>query len=408
MPTPPLSPPLSEDLLNLDGYATKATAAKARNILGAINLAFGEPDFGPHDGVRSAIEDKDLNWDAFLQSSKSYEQSRGMLELRVAVADYYARRYGLSVDPEREILITHGGVEAIGLASLVTSSAGDDILITDPTYMLYQRAIRTLGRNPVCLPRRCGNHEYAELDALKNAAKTARALIVNSPENPSGYVASQVDFKALAAVAGENDLWVIHDEVYDSMAFARPHIPARCVEGLENRSILINSFSKKYGVPGLRIGWLCAPPAVIDLAAKLHDFMYLGVNILSERFALRMISDAAADPWMDGVAIMLQKRAEILAEVMTPTKGFSWPRMPQGGMFAFPDTSGLAASLPSSVKGEGAGAVVSDHLLSEQKIVSMPGHVYGPSSSDCIRLILCSSEEVFEKGVAALSKLPNI
>lgn len=408
MPAPHLSPPLSEDLLNLDGYATKATAAKARGIPGAINLAFGEPDFGPHEGVRKAIEEQDLNWDAFLHSSKSYEQSRGMLELRVAVADYYARRYGLTVDPEREILITHGGVEAIGLASLVTSSAGDDILITDPTYMLYQRAIRTLGRNPVCLPRQCGTHEYAELDALSTAAKIARAMIVNSPENPSGYVASQVDFNALAAVAEENDMWVIHDEVYDSMAFARPHIPARCVSGLENRSILINSFSKKYGVPGLRIGWLCAPPEVIDLAAKLHDFMYLGVNILAERFALRMISDAAADPWMDGVAKMLQKRAAALAEVMTAEKGFSWPRMPQGGMFAFPSTSGLVTSLPTTVQGEGAGVLAADYLLSEQKIVSMPGHVYGPSSSDCIRLILCSSDEVFDKGVAALRKLPNL
>lgn len=405
------TPPLSEDLLRLDGYATKATAAKARNIEGAINLAFGEPDFGPAPGVRQAIEEKDLNWDAFMQSSKSYEQSRGMLELRVAVADYYARRYGLVVDPEREILITHGGVEAISLAALVSSSAGDDILITDPTYMLYQRAIRTLGRNPVCLTRQCGDHEYAELSVLTAAAKKSRALIVNSPENPSGYVASQADFNALAAVAEKNDLWVIHDEVYDSMAFARPHIPARCVPGLENRSILINSFSKKYGVPGLRIGWLCAPPDVIDLAAKLHDFMYLGVNILSERFALRMISDASGDPWMDEVALMLQKRAQLLSDVMTPEKGFTWPRMPQGGMFAFPSAVRLAGEWldgAAETRANGAGAVASDYLLSEKKIVSMPGHVYGPSSADCIRLILCSSEDVFKKGVQALRELPQI
>ncbi len=91
------TPPLSEDLLKLDGYATKATAANARGIPGAINLAFGEPDFGPPPGTRQLIEGKDLTWDAFMQSSKSYEKSRGMLELRVAIADYYARRYGLQV-----------------------------------------------------------------------------------------------------------------------------------------------------------------------------------------------------------------------------------------------------------------------------------------------------------------------
>jgi len=403
-------PPLSEDLLQLDGYATKATAAKAKDIPGAINLAFGEPDFGPAPGVRSVIEEKDLNWDAFIQSSKSYEKSRGMLELRVAIADYYARRYGLDVDPEREILITHGGVEAISLAALVTSSPGEEILITDPTYMLYQRAVRTLGRAPVCLSRQCGDHEYAELDALSNAAKSARALIVNSPENPSGYVASQVDFKALAGVAEKNDLWVIHDEVYDSMAFSRPHIPARCISGLESRSILINSFSKKYGVPGLRIGWLCAPPAVIDLAAKLHDYLYLGVNMLSERFALRMISDVSADPWMDGVAAMLQKRATILSDTLTPEKGFTWPRLPQGGMFAFPEVANLGGKVRSADLGtkKGTGALVADYLLSEKKVVSIPGHVYGPTSADCIRLILCSSDDVFEKGVKSLEELPPI
>lgn len=401
------TPPLSEDLLKLDGYATKATAAKARAIPGAINLAFGEPDFGPPPGTRQLIEGKDLTWDAFMQSSKSYEKSRGMQELRVAVADYYARRYGLQVDPEREILITHGGVEAISLAALVTSSPGENILITDPTYMLYQRAIRTLGRNSVCLSRGCGGHEYAALDELEKSAKTARALIVNSPENPSGYVASKTDFDALAGVAEKNDLWVIHDEVYDSMAFARPHIPARCVAGLEDRSILINSFSKKYGVPGLRIGWLCAPPAVIDLAAKLHDYLYLGVNSLSERFALRMISDVSADPWMDGVAAMLQKRAQILEDVLTPEKGFSWPRLPQGGMFAFPATTGLSSGLPAG-NVDGVGAQAADYLLAEKKIVSIPGHVYGPTSAASIRLILCSSDEVFEQGVQALRDLPAV
>ena len=403
-------PPLSQDLLQLDGYATKATAAKARNIPGAINLAFGEPDFGPAPGLRSVIEEKDLTWDAFMQSSKSYEKSRGMLELRIAIADYYARRYGLQVDPEREILITHGGVEAISLAALVTSSPGEEILITDPTYMLYQRAVRTLGRTPICLSRQCGDHEYAELEALSIAAKSGRALIVNSPENPSGYVASKVDFEALASVAEKNDLWVIHDEVYDSMAFGRPHIPARCVSGLENRSILINSFSKKYGVPGLRIGWLCAPPEVIDLAAKLHDYLYLGVNILSERFALRMISDVSADPWMDGVAAMLQKRAKILSDTLTTNKGFTWPRLPQGGMFAFPEVSSLGSRAHSTGQyaEQGAGALVADYLLSEKKVVSIPGHVYGPTSADCIRLILCSSDDVFEKGVMALEELPQI
>lgn len=402
------SPPLSEDLLALDGYATKAMAAKARNIPGAINLAFGEPHFGPPPGVKAVIKQKDLTWDAFMHSSKSYENNRGMLELRVAIADYYARRYKLEVDPETEILITHGGVEAISLAALATSSPGEKIAVTDPTYMLYRRAIRTLGREPVCVARRYGAHEYDELDELTAKTDGMRALIVNSPENPSGYVASQRDFEALARVAEQNNLWVIHDEVYDSMAFARPHIPARRVDGLRNRSILINSFSKKYGVPGLRIGWLCAPPAVIELAAKLHDYLYLGVNILSERFALRMITDVSADAWMDEITRGLEHRADRLCHVLNDDRGFNWPRKPQGGMFAFPGVQGLsektAVSSGDATMG-GAGAAAAGFLLENKKIVSIPGYVYGDTSAESIRLILCSSDQIFERGLEAFSTL---
>ena len=400
------TPGLSEQLLALDGYATKAMAEKARKIPGVINLAFGEPAFGPPETSRSAIETEDLQWEAFLSSSKVYEKNRGMPELRAAIADYYARRYGLQVDPEREILITHGGVEAISLAALVTSDPGDRIAITDPSYMLYGRAIQTLGREPVCVSRTVGGDEYVDTAAMRPDTEGARALIVNSPENPSGYVASQSDFDGLADWSEREDMWIIHDEVYDSMAFARPHIPARAVPRLRDRSILINSFSKKYGVPGLRIGWLCAPPDVIDLAAKLHDYMYLGVNILSERIGLRMISDVAADTWMDETAQMLGQRAKVLKSVLNESNGFTWPRDPQGGMFAFPNASGLAGAQKLELDAaKGAGQAAADWLLAQKKLAAIPGYVYGPTSADCVRLILCSTEEVFDQGVAAFKAI---
>lgn len=401
-------PHLSEDLLALDGYATKAMAMKARKNPNAVNLAFGEPHFGPPPKTRSLLEASDLTWDAFLQTSKSYEQSRGLPELREAIAHYYQRRYGLSVDPETEVLITHGGVEAINLAALITTDPGQNILLTDPTYMLYQRALRTLGRRPVGLSRTPGGDEYPALkERYASDMRNARALLVNSPENPSGYVMSQADFEAVAGFAEQYDLWVIHDEVYDSMAFARPHMPARLMPALNDRALLINSFSKKYGVPGLRIGWLCGPPDAITLAAKLHDFMYLGVNQLAERFALRMITDVSADPWMDDTAKMLGARAERLKAVLSPEKGFVWPRDPMGAMFAFPSVADLPSKIQGVHKGaeNGAGDIAAHFLLEQRELAVIPGHVYGPSGKDCIRMILCSDEQTFEKGLAILAAL---
>ncbi len=396
-------PDLSPQLLSLDGYATKAMAEKAKGVPGVINLAFGEPAFGPPSSSKQAIEEMDLNWSAFLDASKRYESNRGMPELRAAIANYYARRYDLHVDPETEVLITHGGVEAISLAALVTTDPGEHVLITDPSYMLYSRALQTLGRRPQCVSRHITEHEYANAPDWK-VEGAPKALIVNSPENPSGYVLSDADFAGLAAFAEKKNLWLIHDEVYDSMAFGRPHKPARSVAALKDRSILINSFSKKYGVPGLRIGWMCAPAPVIDLAAKLHDYMYLGVNILSERIALRLISDESADTWMDQTSDILGQRAARLVDTLTQDKGFVWKRKPLGSMFAFPDVTELATRLGDG-NPEGDGRTVADWLLETQKVATIPGFVYGPTSASCLRMILCCDDETFERGIAALASV---
>ncbi|NVJ96887.1 MAG: pyridoxal phosphate-dependent aminotransferase [Alphaproteobacteria bacterium] len=379
---------------------------KARQIPGAINLAFGEPHFGPHPGARERISSEALNWETFLSTCKKYEQSRGMKALREAIADYYARRYGMKVDPENEILITHGGVEAINLAALITCDPGDTILLTDPSYMLYQRALATLGRHPLALTRTPGEHEYAALEqASKDGFPKARAILVNSPENPTGYVMSQKDMAALSKIAQEHNLWVIHDEVYDSMAFARRHLPARSISGLENRTILINSFSKKYGMPGLRIGWLCGPAEAIDLAAKLHDFMYLGVNQFAETCALQLIRDETGDRWMDETAELLATRAQGLMNTLTPELGFEWLRSPMGAMFAFPSVTRLAKERRLTPTSNGLGDAVAHYLLGTKMIATIPGYVYGRSGQDCLRIITCSDADTFERGLKALASL---
>ena len=200
-------------------------------------------------------------------------------------------------------------MEAIALAILCTSDPGEQILITDPTYMLYAHSIRTLARKAIPLPRTPGTEYLGMLAHLEGAGgpepSGARALILNSPENPTGYVVDAEEWQALAVFAESRNLWIVHDEVYDSMAFARPHVPARCIDGLADRAILVNSFSKKFGIPGLRIGWLCAKPELISLAAKLHDYLYLGVNVLFEHIAVTILTDPSSkssNPGSDGYA----------------------------------------------------------------------------------------------------------
>ncbi|WP_417460397.1 pyridoxal phosphate-dependent aminotransferase [Kordiimonas sp.] len=402
-------PSLSDELSALDEYATKAMAERARQTPGTINLAFGEPAFGPPATSKAAIEANDLNWDAFIASSKRYEKNRGMLELRESIASYYWRRHGMKIDPESEVLITHGGVEAITLAILATTNQNGAVAVTDPSYMLYSRAIKALGRTLRVLPRYAATDEYVNaLPAAGDVLNGVSALIVNSPENPSGYVLSDEDLSAIAEASHKHGCWIIHDEVYDSMAFGRKHQPARQWSGLEDRTLMINSFSKKYGVPGLRTGWLCGPAEAIDLAAKLHDFIYLGVNILSERIGMRMLSDASADPWMDDMSHMLGNRAQQLMAALPEVKGFSWPRKPMGAMFAFPNVANFAKKIPDhfAEEGKGSGHKVSNYLMDEHRLATIPGGVYGPESKDHVRMILCCEQSTFDRALGVFSRLP--
>ncbi len=405
-----LQPFLNTSTESIGIYASKAISARAKSDVTIANLAIGEPAFGPPEQLAEAIRDHNLTYGMFTKAVKAYEQSRGLRELRYAISDWYRTRYNYQVDPDTELLITHGGVEAIALAILCTSDPGDTFLVTDPTYMLYARLVQTLARKALALIRRPDIEYFAMLhdaDAkLNGKAECVRALIVNSPENPTGYVISAEEWQALSSFAEAHNLWIIHDEVYDTMAFDQPHIPARCVDGLKGRSILVNSFSKKFGIPGLRIGWLCAQPDLISLAAKLHDYLYLGVNVLFEHIGLTLIGADVSIFWLATQTKVLQERAHAIIETLTPHEGFSWERRPTGGMFAFPNVAALAEKMPASYFGRHShrGDAVTDFLLNERKVAVVPGSTYGSQGNDCIRLVLCSDEQTLE---AATNRLKN-
>ncbi|YCI29387.1 phosphonopyruvate decarboxylase [Erwinia sp. PK3-005] len=396
-PSNALNPVLTE----MDIYASKAISLKAKADPSIANLSFGEPVFGPPEHLLNAIEQQDLSLAAFMDASKRYEDPRGSLALRQAIAAWYQDRYGLKLDAEKEIMVTHGGVEAITLSLLVTTKAQDRVAISDPSYMLYARTINTLERRALRIPRPAGNHEYVRMLAEHGSLEGVSALIVNSPENPTGYVASPEDWAAIGEAAAKSGTWIIHDEVYDAMHFERPHQPARMVSSLAKNAIIINSFSKKFGLPGLRIGWMVAPAAIIDEAAKAHDYLYLGVNIQYERIAQRLLSDPGKSAWLENMANGVAARCAKAVSTLTQEKGYLWPRRPLGAMFLFPDVSLFYHQLPEQYRqpGRPVGDVVAQYLLEERGVAVVPGSVYGPQGDNHIRLVLCTPDDVFENAL---------
>ncbi|WP_053115795.1 pyridoxal phosphate-dependent aminotransferase [Winslowiella iniecta] len=395
---------LNKKITDLAEYASKSISKKAKEIGDVCAMSFGEPYFGPPESAKSEIE-KNLNYDSYIETLKRYEDPRGSLELRQEISRWYSDNYGITVCPDTEVLVTHGGVEAITLSVLCTTSANDKVLVSDPSYMLYSRNITVLERVVQPLSRVPGSHEYQ--GALKNHPdqySDVNLMIVNSPENPSGYVLSEQDWKAVAEFAEKNQTWVLHDEVYDSMAFERKHLPAIANSKLKDKTILINSFSKKFGLPGLRIGWMVAPAELIDQAAKLHDYMYLGVGILNEKTAIAVLKSDSRQ-WLQDNCQEISDRANIALTTLTEESGFDWRRSPLGAMFLFPEISELYKRIPQKYKEqfESKGEAVANYLLLEKGVATVPGNVYGEDSANYIRLVLCTPRDEFDLAMQRLA-----
>ncbi len=394
------APRLNPTLSSLGVYASKAISQAAKENPAILNMSIGEPVFGPPEHLLADIARDDLSPEAFLASAKHYGPSGGNPELREAIADWYRRRYGLHIDSQREILITHGGVEAVALAILCCSQPGEAVVVTEPSYMLYQRALLALGRRVHHL------HRNFFSDGAQQSLPASPALIVNSPENPSGYVFDDDEWELLLRQARQQGSWIIHDEVYDTMSFGRRHRPARLFDPQGERTVLVNSLSKKFGTPGLRIGWLVGNPDFIAAASKANDYLILSVNQQYERIALRMLSDPQCDRWLQQRSLMLSARVERALQRLTPDKGFTWSHRPLGGMFLFPDVQRLFEALTPAQQRRfpTSGECVADYLLHEMQIATVPGAIYGASCAQHIRLVLGCDEATFDEALARLER----
>jgi phosphonopyruvate decarboxylase len=389
----------------LDVYASKDISVRARANPSIADLSFGQPDFGPPPHLLDAIERDDLTLEHFLAGAKRYEDARGLPALRQAIADWYRQRYDLVFDPDSQIMVTHGAAEAITLAVLATTPPRGSVALCDPSYMLYARNVTVLDRQVKRLRRCAGEHEYAEL-FRSDRAPDAQAFIVNSPENPTGYIASWTDWERIGMAAAEAGAWVIHDEAYDVFDGERAHTPALAVDALKDKALLVNSVSKKFGLPGLRIGWLIGPPAIIDLAAKAHDYLYLGVNVQSERVALRLLADGGRSTWFDHTARCLRRRAALAVQALGGDIGYRWPRRPMGAMFLFPQVDGIHERMPARYRrAPTVGAGVAEFLLEQHQVAVVPGAVYGREGERHVRLVLSTSDAVFSLALERLARL---
>lgn len=280
--------------------------------LGAVNLGQGFPD---EDGPAAMLE---AARQAIANGINQYPPGLGIAELREAVAAQRRRRYGQQFDPETEVLVTVGASEAIAAAVLGLVEPGSEVLVLEPFFDTYAPVIAMAGSHRVAVPLVPNGRGFAlDEDAVRAAiTPRTRAIIVNSPHNPTGLVLSGDELAALAAVAVEHDLLVISDEVYERLTFdGRTHLPIGTFPGMPERTVTISSAAKMFNCTGWKIGWACgAPGLVAGVRAAKQYLSYVGGAPFQPAVAYALNHE---DAWVDDLQAKLQGKRDKLAAALT-------------------------------------------------------------------------------------------
>jgi aminotransferase len=324
-----------------------------------INLAQGVCDTDPPpvvaEGAIRAIRD----------GHNIYTRAEGIPRLRAAIAAQVARTHGLSVDPEREVLITSGATGAYHAAILALLNPGDEVLLFEPLYSYHATPLRTIGAKPVLVP--LGGPDWVLDPEAVRAAITprTRAMLINSPANPSGKVFTRAEIEALAGLAIEHDLFVFTDEIYEHFVYdGARHISPAELPGMRQRTILISGFSKTFSITGWRIGYLIADPKWVPAIAYFHDLLYVCATAPFQHAVADGVEQLPAE-FYRGIARDHQAKREMLVAALRAA-GMN-PHVPAGAYYILAD----AAHLPGATAAQRARA-----LLAQTGVAAVSGSAF--------------------------------
>lgn len=243
---------------------------RVANHCGAINLAQGFPDF-PAPGLL-----KDAACRAIQDDANQYAITWGTTSLRSALARKYRERYGMEVDPDREITVTCGATEAMAAAMLATIDPGEEVVVLEPFYENYGPDVVLCGAVPVFLPLRPPGFRLDPDDLRRVVTARTRAIVVNTPNNPSGRVFNRREMTAVAELCIKHDVLAFTDEIYEDIVYDGEHISMATIPGMRERTIVISGLSKTFSITGWRIGTIVAPRDLTSAIRKVHDFLTVG------------------------------------------------------------------------------------------------------------------------------------
>ena len=340
-----------------------------------ISLGVGEPDFPTPWEIRKAGI-------LSLESGKTrYTSNRGLEVLREEIGRYVERKYNVTYDPKSEILVTVGGSEAIDACIRAIASPGDEIIIPQPSYVCYEPITALCGCKPVIIETRAENSFKITAEELKAAiTPRTKALILPYPCNPTGAIMEKADLEAIAAVLRDTNILVISDEIYAELTFGEaPHVSIASIDGMQERVVLINGFSKTFSMTGWRLGYACGPKPIMEQLTKIHQYAIMCAPTTSQY--------AAVEALRNGDEAVASMREEYDMRRRLIVNGFNKIglacREPKGAFYAFPciRSTGMTSE------------EFCEKLLYSEKVAIVPGTAFGESGEGFVRASYCYSTE---------------
>lgn len=359
----------------------------ARDYDDVIDFTLGDPDLQPHQAIKDA-------GCAAIQSGKTrYSQNAGLLSLRQTISSYYEHKEGLIYKADGEVIVTVGAMEGLFLSLLSLINPGDEVIIPAPYYVNYVQMVCLCHGVPVIVDNPDAEELSFNVEDVEAAVTSkTKAIIINTPANPSARLIPWDKIEALAEIAKRHDLVIISDEVYKCLIYSdRPFRSIATIDGMRERTILINSLSKEFCMTGWRIGYVLAPEIIIETMTKLQENVCACAPLPSQYAAIEALS--GREDYSSQMVETFRRRRDILVSGIQAIPGLSC-NVPEATFYLMVDIS--ATGMTSEQ--------FAINLLKAVHVALVPGITYGRSCDKYVRIAFTLDEEKIQKGIYRIEK----
>lgn len=353
-----------------------------------VSLGVGEPDFVTPEHIRNA------GIKCILDGKTAYTANYGLMELRRGISAYLEKRFDLSYHPEKEVLVTVGGSEAIDLCMSALIDDGDEVLLPEPAFVSYAPLAIAQRGVPVIIDTKEEDSFKLTAQALKAAITPKTKLLVFSyPNNPTGAIMTKEEMEEIAAILRDTNIVVISDEIYAELTYGRRHVSIATLPGMRERTVVVSGFSKAFSMTGWRLGYCCAPVELMTSLGRLHQYKLMCASTMSQQAALEAINNGIPD--IEYMREKFDERRLYLHKALIDL-GFEC-FMPEGAFYMFPSIRRFASSSEQFCT----------DLLNAQRVAVVPGNAFGDCGEGHVRISYAYSLESLKVAMDRIEKFVN-